>query len=182
MIKGTHEELPLLKDGDRLDTLFFEEEFELLGTKARVLAEFERGRPAVVVAHHGKGKAMIIGSFVGSAYHHFQNPNNGKFLAGLADWLKVVRPVEVTLAENDVLVEARLLESEGRKVLFGFNRGERRATAEFAVAAPDGRFTALNLETKETIPVHFSGGRLRLSKSLEPGEAWVVLFKYGDMN
>src|SRR4030042_5294811 len=38
-IKGAHEELPLLKDGDKLDTLFFEEGFELLGATLRVLAE-----------------------------------------------------------------------------------------------------------------------------------------------
>ena len=174
-IKGQNEELPLLKEGDKLDTLFFEEGFELLGSKARVLAEFESGQPAIVTAPYGKGRALIVGSFVGSAYHHFRNPNNGKFLAGLAEWLKVVRPVEVKTAEADVLVEARLLEAGGRTILFGFNRGEKRATAEFGVAAPDGGSKAIDLETKEPVPVRFGEGRLHLNKSLEPGEAWVVL-------
>jgi beta-galactosidase len=174
-VKGQHEELPLLKDGDKLDTLFFEEGFELLGSKARVLAEFESGQPAIVTAPYGKGRAMIVGSFVGSAYHHFRNPNNGKFLAGLAEWLKVGRPVEVKTAETDVLVEARLLEAEGRTILFGFNRGERRATADFGVAA--GLSKALDLETKASVPVRFGGERLHLTKSLEPGEAWVVLLE-----
>jgi len=176
-VKGVHEELPLLKDGDKLDTLFFEEGFELLGAKARVLAEFDSGQPAIVAAPRGKGRAMIVGSFIGSAYHHFKNPNNGKFLAGLAEWLKVKRPVEVKTAETDVLVEARLLESEGRMILFGFNRGERRVAAEFGVVVPDGHFKAMDLETKETIPVQFREGRLRLARSLEPGEAWVVLLR-----
>jgi hypothetical protein len=176
-INGTHKELPLLKDGDRIDTLFFEEGFELNGAKGRVLAEFESGRPAIVFAEHGKGRAMIVGSFIGSAYHHFQNPNNGKFLAGLADWLGIVRPVEVNTAESDVLVEARLLQGDGRMILFGFNRGERRAAAEFAVAAKDGRFKAQDFEKKEPVPVQFKGGRLHLSKSLEPGEAWVVVLQ-----
>lgn len=174
-IKGTHEELPLLKDGDTLDTLFFEEGFELIGEKARVLAEFGSGQPAIVYAPRGKGRAMIVGSFIGSAYHHFRNPNNGKFLAGLADWLRVGRPVEVTVAESDVLVEARLLEGEGRMILFGFNRGERKAAAEFAMAAPGGSLKAMNLETKEAVPSQYKEGRLHLAKSLEPGEAWVVL-------
>jgi beta-galactosidase len=181
-IKGAHEELPLLRDGDRLDTLFFEEGFELLGEKARVLAEFDSGQPAIVAAQYGKGRAMIVGSFIGSAYHHFRNPNNGKFLAGLADWLQVVRPVEVKVAESDGLVEARRLEADGRMILFAFNRGERKAAAEFAVAAPDGGFKAMDLETKETVPSRFQEGRLHLAKALEPGEAWVVLLKYGDIN
>src|SRR4030042_413450 len=174
-IRGAHAELPLLKDGDTLDTLFFEEGLELLAAKARVLAEFDSGQPAIVYAQQGKGGAMIVGSFIGSAYHHFRNPNNGKFLAGLADWLKVVRPVEVRVAESDVLVEARLLEGDGGMILFGFNRGERKAAAGFGVAVPDGNFRAIDLEAKETIHSQFKAGRFRLTKSLDPGEAWVVL-------
>jgi hypothetical protein len=60
-------------------------------------------------------------------------------------------------------------------ILFGFNRGERKAAAEFAVAVPDSHFKAVNLETEEAVPSAFKDGRLRLTKSLEPGEAWVVL-------
>jgi beta-galactosidase len=176
-IKGTHEVLPWLRDGDKLDTLFFEEGFELIGSKARVLAEFENGRPAIVSARQGEGRAIIVGSFIGSAYHHFRNPNNGKFLAGLAAWLKVTRPVEVSVAEGDVLVEARLLEAENRRVLFSFNRGDRPATAEFAVVLPDRSFQATNLETKETVPSRYQEGRLHLNRSLGPGEAWVVLIE-----
>jgi beta-galactosidase len=174
-IKGAPKELPLLRDGDKVDTLFFEEGFELVGSKGRVLAEFAGGEPAVVVAEHGQGRAMIVGSFIGSAYHHFQNPNNGKFLAGLADWLGIDRPVEVRTADSGVLVEARLLESDGRKILFGFNRGERRTDAVFSLAAADGGLKAQDLETKEMIPAQFREGRWRITRSLDPGQAWVVL-------
>ncbi len=179
-IKGTHEAMPLLRDGDTLGTLFFEEGFELLGGKGRVLAEFENGRPAIVYARQGEGRAIIVGSFIGSAYHHFGNPNNAKFLAGLAAWLKVTPPVGVSVAEDDVFVEARLLEEESRRLLFGFNRGERTATVEFAVALPDRDFQATNLETGETIPSLYKEGRLYLDRALEPGEAWVVLLKPRD--
>ena len=82
VITGASEALPLLKAGDKLDTLFFEEAFDLQGSGARVLAGFEDGRPAIVYAARGRGRAIIVGSFIGSAYHHFQNPNNGKFFAG----------------------------------------------------------------------------------------------------
>jgi beta-galactosidase len=176
-IKGAHEALPLLRDGDRMDTLFFEESFELLGSKARVLGEFENGRPAIIYARQGEGKAIIVGSFIGSAYHHFRNPNNGKFLAGLADWLEVDRPVEVSVPEGDVLIETRLLEEGNRRVLFAFNRGDRTTTAEFAVALPEKSHNAINLETKEKIPSSYSEGRLHLDHSLAPGEVWVVLLE-----
>jgi beta-galactosidase len=176
-IKGTPEALPLLREGDKLDTLFFEEGFELIDDRAQVLAEYENGKPAMVYAPYGKGKAIIVGSFLGSAYHHFKNPNNGKFFAGLAEWLKLTKPVEVAVLEKDVLVEARMLLAENRSILFGFNRGEKKATAEFAVAAPAGGLKARNLETNEEIPVRVTEGRAVLAKTLEPGEAWVVLME-----
>jgi beta-galactosidase len=175
-IKGSPEALPLLQDGDKLDTLFFEEGFELLDSKAQVLAEFDNGRPAIVAAPYGKGKAMIVGSFLGSAYHHFKNPNNGKFFAGLFDWLKLSRPVDVAVLEKDILVDVRMLEAESQRILFVFNRGEKKATAEFAVAVP-GSYKARNLETNEEIPAKQKGDRLSLMKTLDPGEIWVVLLE-----
>ncbi len=174
VIKGTHEALPQLKDGEKLDTLFFEEGFELLDIKAQVLAEFENGKPAIVHAPYGKGKAMIVGSFIGSAYYHFKNPTNGKFFAGLFDWLKLVRPVEVESAETDVHVESRLLEGPNGKILFGFNRGEKTTLAKFAVAAAGKSWKARNLETQSDVPLVQKEGRLYLEKTLEPGEVWVV--------
>jgi beta-galactosidase len=176
-IKGAHEALPFLKSGDKLDTLFFEESFEILDGKAEVLAEFGNSRPAIVFARHGKGKAMIVGSFLGSAFHHFGNPNNGRFFAGLADWLKLTRPVEVSVVDKEVLVEARLLEAENERMLFAFNRGEKITAAEFALDLPENGWKARNLETGEDVSVGTRDGRLRLTKTLEPGEVWVVLLE-----
>lgn len=176
-VKAAHEAIPLLREGDRLDTLFFEESFELLASKAQVLAEFEDGRPAVIFARQGEGQAIIVGSFIGSAYHHFRNPNNGKFLAGLAVWLKVARPVEVSVREGDVLVEARLLEAEERRLLFAFNRGEKAVTAGFAVSLPDSAFQATNLETEDLVLSSYSEGRLRFDLDLKPGEVRIILLQ-----
>lgn len=173
-IKGAHEAIPLLKDGEKLDTLFFEEGFELLGGKAQVLGEFENGKSAIIYAPYGKGKAMIVGSFIGSAYHHFKNPNNGKFFAGLFEWLKLVRPVEVESIEKDVLIEARVLENPKGKILFGFNRGEKKTLAKFSVAAASGSYKARNLETKDDMPLAQKENKVLLEKILEPGEVWVV--------
>jgi beta-galactosidase len=173
-IKGAHEAIPLLKDGEKIDTLFFEEGFELLSNKAQVLAEFENGTPAIVYAPYGKGKAIIVGSFIGSAYHHFKNPNNGKFFAGLFEWLKLSRPVDVESIEKNVLVESRMLEGPNGMILFGFNRGEKKTLAKFSVAAARGNYKAINLETKDDVPLVQKDNRVLLEKTLEPAEVWVV--------
>lgn len=176
-IKASHESLPFLKPGDKLDTLFFEESFELLDNKSQVLAEYENGKPAMVYAPYGKGRAIIVGSFLGSAYHHFKNPNNGKFFAGLGEWLKIAKPVAVTSTGPDVLVEARVLEGEGFKVLFGFNRGEKKTQAKFAVSVKGKEFEVKDLETKNAVTQEYRNEHLLLEKALEPHEVWVVLIK-----
>jgi beta-galactosidase len=176
-IKTADEAFPLLKPGDKLDSLFFEESFEVFGKASRVVAAFADGRPAVVAAPFGKGRAIIVGSFLGSAYHHFRNPNNGKFFAGLADWLKIIAPVRVTAEAPDAMVEGRLLRGDGYDLLFGFNRWEKPVTARFGIRTGAGRVTAVNLETGETVPVVKDGDRAVVEKSLKPSEAWVVHIK-----
>jgi beta-galactosidase len=177
IVKSASEALPLLKPGDKLDTLFFEEGFDLLGGKGRVVAEFEDGRPAAVYAAHGKGKAIIVGSFLGSAYYHFHNPNNGRFFAGLCDWLNLSRPVEVKAAEKDAFVEARLLIGEKRRLLFAFNRSEKRTAVEFSVADGGEDVEASDLETGEKIPSARRAGRLVLTRIMEPAGLWVVVLE-----
>jgi beta-galactosidase len=173
-VKAVHEAVPLLKPGDSLDALFFEESFDVFGKSSQVLAEFSDGRPAIVYAPFGKGRAMIVGSFPGSAYYHFKNPNNGRFFAGLADWLKIGGPVEATAAETGAMVEARLLEGDGYKILFAFNRGEKATAAKFAVAVKGVKVTARELETGREFPCAVDKGRAGLGRTLKPGEVWVV--------
>jgi beta-galactosidase GanA len=176
-ITAADEAFPLLKPGDTLDSLFFEEAFDVFGGSSRVVAKFQDGRPAVVAAPYGKGRAIIAGSFLGSAYHHFRNPNNGKFFAGLADWLGIEPAVEVSGSASDAVVEGRLLQGQGYALLFGFNRGEKPVTAKFGVRAGSGRVTAADLETGAAIEVAKDGARAVVAKSLEPSEAWVVHIK-----
>ena len=173
-IKAADEVLPLLKPGDKLDTLFFEEAFQVFGKKSRVLAEYADGRPAMVTASCGKGRAIIVGSFLGSAYHQFLNPNNAKFFVGVTEWLKISRPVRVASSEPGVMVEARLLESAGGKIVFGFNRGEKTTTARLTLAPPAAKFKVWNLETGQAVPFTGDKNGIVLEKGLEPREVWVV--------
>jgi beta-galactosidase len=177
IVKTSHKTMPFLHTGDELDTLFFEEGFELIDDRSQVLAEFKNGDPAIVYSTYGKGEAVIVGSFIGSAYHHFQNPNNAKFFTGLADWLGISDPVDVVSSEDDVLVEARILAGDSYTILFGFNRGEKRTSARFALSLPDQDWSARDLERDVVIPLAFKENKALLEKELEPQEVWVVLIE-----
>ncbi len=176
-IKAADEAFPLLAPGDKLDSLFFEETFDVFGKESRVVATFADGRPAVVAAPFGKGRAIIAGSFLGSAYHHFKNPNNGKFFAGLAEWLEIRPAVRVTASEPDAVVEGRLLQGDGYAILFGFNRGEKAVTAKFGIVPGAQRISAADLETGLAVPTVKDGDRTVVEKRLEPAEVWVVLLR-----
>jgi hypothetical protein len=169
--------LPLLKPGDKLDTLFFEEAFDVFGKASRVLAHFENGKPAMVAASYGKGKAVIVGSFPGSAYHHFKNPANGKFFAGLADWVGVRAPVEVVSSDPEVLVEGRILEGTGYKILIGFNRGEKKTSVAFSLSAAVKNPVVREIETGQGVPFRRDGDKIVLEKELAPGGVWVVVIE-----
>ena len=177
IVKSSHEAMPLLSEGDKLDTLFFEEGFQLIDERSQVLAEFANGEPAIVHSTFGKGEAIIVGSFIGSAYHHFKNPNNAKFFVGLAQWLGISNPVDVGSSEEGVLVEGRILESDAYRILFGFNRGEKRARSSFSVSLPGQDWRAKDLEKEVEVPLSFRKNRAVLEKDLEPQEVWVVLIE-----
>jgi beta-galactosidase len=174
VIKKAHKSLPFLKKGDTLDALFFEESFDLFGDKSEVLAEFKNGSPAMVYAPFGKGNAIIVGSFIGSAYHHFKNPINAKFFTGLADWLGLAELVKVTPSYEDLFVEARILEGKGYKVLFAFNRGDRKTEAKLVVLSNGENYVAKDLEANTEVPIEYLKDRISVEKTLDPQEVWVV--------
>jgi len=176
-IAKDHPVLPGLATGARLDTVFFEESFDVFGPASEVLAVTESGRPAMVYAPHGKGAAIIVGSFVGAAYHHFGNPNNARLLTGLAQWLAVAKPVEVMSSEPEVMVEARVLEGDGYRLLFGFNRGQKATSAQFALPANEPSTSVRNLETGQTVAPEVEDGRLIVQQALEPQQVVVLLVR-----
>lgn len=173
-ITARHESLPLLVPGEELEGEMFEEAFEPMGGK--VLAEFSGGGAAIVAAQHGRGRTVLIGSFVGMAYEKRRNGNSGKLLRGFAEWAGVAPPVSVAGGDGS-FVEARLLVGDKHRILFGFNHSGQVADARFALRLPEQRYSALDLVAEKEAPAKYSGGALFLSKRLEPREVWVVLIR-----
>ena len=174
-ISQSHPALPWLKPGDTLDTVFFEETFEVTDNKARVLATSPEGQPMLVLAPYGKGQAIIAGSFLGSAYHHFRNPNNGKFLVGLAEWLGLRPELEIESRPEKAIIECRSLKGPDYRLLFVFNREEEKAAAALTTSWPWPGVELKNLETGEKIPFKQDQNRLSFNLELEPQGVVVLL-------
>lgn len=176
-IAAADEALPLLKPGDALDAVFFEEALDVFGPRSRVLATFADGKPAMVASSFGRGKAVLVGSFPGSAYHHFKNPANGKFFAGLADWAGVRKPVEVSIPDPDALVEGRILEGADFRILIAFNRGERKTKASFALPGFPKDPAVRDLESGKAEAFRRDGETVVVEKEMAPGGVWTVVFE-----
>ncbi|MDY0231722.1 MAG: hypothetical protein RBR88_04490, partial [Candidatus Saccharicenans sp.] len=177
IIREAHPSLPRLKTGEVLDTIFFEEFFEITDKKAQVLAESQDGRPMLVLSPYGKGQALIAGSFLGAAYHHFGNQNNGKFLTGLADWLGIRSQAEVKTTSKDSMVENRWLLSQDYQLLFVFNRKEEIARAGISFDLPWTGVEIRNLETEEKVPYTINKNKASFQIELGPSQVKVFLLR-----
>jgi beta-galactosidase len=126
------EGLPGLRPGEVLPGRWYEESLEPFAPGARVVARFASGAPAAVESAYGKGKALVLGSYVSAGYVSRPEETGRRFFDGLLDWAGVRRPIAVS---GDP-VEVRLLESGREHLAFVFNHGAAPATATVTLRVP----------------------------------------------
>jgi beta-galactosidase len=156
--------------GDTLRGRWYEETLETIGPSAQVVAQFENGAPAAVVSGHGRGKTMLLGSYVSAAYQSTPSPEAERFFDGLLDWAGVSRPVEVTGAP----LEVRHLEAGADVLVFVFNHGAARAESRVAIRLSGGTFQARDIVSGATLALTQEGGRAHLDVALEPNQVLVA--------
>lgn len=159
-----------LQPGDRLPGRLYEETLEPLAPEARVVAQFSGGAPAAVMSSFGRGKTLMLGSYLGAAYESQREPALQRFFAALLDWAGIERPVEVTGGEAEV----RLLESGTETLLFAFNHREQAVSPEIAVRVRAGSYAAMDLATGKSVTAERAGARLKMGMRLAPGEVRVI--------
>ncbi len=172
-LQWTATEIPGLKPGDRLPGRIYEETLEPQGGQARVVARFAGGAPAAVVSTFGKGKTLVLGSYLGVAHERDRDPATQRLFTGLLAWAQVKSPVAASPAD----VEARLLESGPDRLLFVFNHGANPVRAEVSVELAAGRYSARDLEADAEVPVRREGTAVRVTRDLEAGEVRVLWIK-----
>ncbi|NIV98122.1 hypothetical protein GWN26_02790, partial [Candidatus Saccharibacteria bacterium] len=85
------ENLPYLHKGSVVKGSLVRESFFIEG--ARVLACHSNGQPAVTCAEYGKGKAILIGSYIGLPFHRQKCNQNANLIAGLVEYaMPISRP------------------------------------------------------------------------------------------
>src|SRR5690606_18163107 len=162
--------IPGVQDGDLLPTRWFKETLEPLSPNARIVAHFEDGAAAAVMSTHGKGRTLMLGSYVSSAYQTNPTPEAARFFRGLLEWAGVTLPIAV---EGSPL-EARHTESGDDAVLFLFNHGAEPAQSTVSLRRPAGEYVAGDLTTGDAVPLTRTADGVSLPVRLPPAGVQVV--------
>jgi hypothetical protein len=154
--------------GEQLPARWYEETLEPLSSDARVVARFANDAPAAVASSYGRGKTLLLGSYLSAAYETTPSRETERFYAGLLKWAGVTLPV------TGGSVEVRTLESGADRLVFVFNHEKAATDASVALRMPAGNYEATDLVEERAIAPVRNGESLELKKRIEGGEVWVV--------
>ena len=166
----TGADLPGFHPDQELPGRWYEETLAPLGPQARVVAGFPGGAAAAVISAYGKGKTLMLGSYVGGAYEKVRAPAAERFYASLLAWAGVAAPVTV----EPPGAEVRWLESGRDRLVFVFNHGSQETAASVEMPAIASAYDAADLISGKPVDVVVDAGRLRMHNRIGPRDVWVV--------
>ena len=120
---------------------WYKETLETTTANATVVAEFEDGSPAAVMSSFGKGRTLMLGSYVSASAQSTPTPEAERFFRSVLQWAGVQFPVTVGGAP----LEVRYTESGNETLVFVFNHGNARARGDVMLTRPPGHHTAVDL-------------------------------------
>jgi beta-galactosidase len=154
-------ELPYLSQNSLIRGLLVKETLAPQG--ARVLARFDTGEPAITAAEYGKGKAILIGSYIGLAYQRRKFPENAALIAGLvAMAAEIHRPVVCGRARVDLLHT-----QSGRSMMIVQNLQQQQVSVSIELPCRTGE-RLIEQFTGEVLNAKLLQDRTILQVALEP--------------
>lgn len=151
----------------------FEEDLDPL-PGARVLARFASGAPAIVSNSFGKGRAVLIGSFVAAAYQRQPDtaPPEVRRISDMFLRLASDSGVE-RIGVGAKEVEVRRLIGDGYQFVFVFNHSKVEALAAIPFR-PVGPGPVRDVATGQAVTADPEMRYMVVKKKLSAGETWVL--------
>ncbi|HLM98571.1 MAG TPA: beta-galactosidase [Bryobacteraceae bacterium] len=169
-VKWTSSEIPGFAAGESLQARWYEETLEPLGPGAHVAATFPGGAAAAVISTYGKGKTLMLGSYVGAAYETHREPAAAQFYAALLAWAGVRLPVTVVGGTAEV----RYLQSGADTLVFVFNHGKQSIEPSVSLSVRAGKYRGTDIVTGKTVEISEDAGRVAFHGQIAPEDVWVV--------
>jgi beta-galactosidase len=169
-IRWSSADLPGVPAGTVLPARWYKETLEPGSPNARVVAQFEDGGAAAVMSTYGKGKTLMLGSYVSASAQSTPTPESERFFAGLLEWAGVSLPVRVSGSQ----LEARHLESGNDALLFVFNHGKEAARSEVWLQRPRANYRALDVVSGRAARLTTAGDGVSIALELAPAAVRVL--------
>ena len=163
-VRWTSDVLPGFAKGTVLPARWYKETLEPASPSAKVVAQFEDGAAAAVMSAFGKGKALMLGSYVSASAQSTPTPESQRFFAALLDWAGVSLPVRVTGSP----IEVRHTEVGRDAVLFVFNHTKTGATSDVSLARPAGVYTVTDLVAGAAVTSSRTGDAVTMRLEMPP--------------
>jgi beta-galactosidase len=163
-------ELSGVNKGDQLPARWYKETLEPTSPTARIVGRFENGSAAAVMSTYGKGRTLMLGSYVSAAYQSTPTPAVERFYAALLEWAGVTLPVTV----EGHSVEVRYLETGADAVLVIFNHGTQPATANVFLRRPAGEYAARDLINAQPLVVTRTGDSVTVKVAVSSSDVRVL--------
>jgi beta-galactosidase len=163
--------LPGFDAGEPLAGRWYKEVLEPIAPAARVIARYDDGTAAAVMGSYGRGRTLMLGSYVSAAHQSSPSVAGERFYAALLAWAGVSRPIEATGAP----LEVRYLDSRSGALLFLFNHSAQAARSEVVFRHLAGeRVAATDLESGAPVRTRPVAGGRALTAEVDPGGIRVV--------
>ena len=169
-IKWSSTDLPGFSAGDTLPARWYKEVLEPLSPSARVVAQFADGAAAAVMSTYGRGRTLMLGSYVSASAQSTPTPEAERFFAGLVEWAGVKVPVRVIGAS----IEARYLDAGNDTLLFLFNHAKQEARSSVWLRRAPGADTAIDLVDRRRVTLTRASDGVTLEVVLPPSAVQVV--------
>lgn len=143
---------------------------------AQVLGRFSDGEAAAVQNTAGKGKAVLLGSFLTLSYQRAHEDSAKRLLLSLAQAAGATPEVEV-FGPGTQEVEVRRLLDDDLQTVFVFNHSTEPANVTLTLRLPLAPRQAGDLMEDRPVTFQAKDGKILFQKLLEAGEIWVFELK-----
>ena len=169
-IRWSSADLPGFSPGTVLPARWYKETLEPLSPNARVVAQFDDGSAAAVMSTYGKGRTLMLGSYVSASAQSTPTAESERFFSGLLEWAGVSLPIRVSGSP----LEVRHLESGRDALLFVFNHSRDVARSEVWLQREPGNYKAMDQVTGRDVPVGNVKDGVSVSVALTPAGVQVL--------
>ena len=149
--------VPGIADGVVLPGRWYKEVLEPISNQAHTVGRFDDGAAGAVMSSYGRGKTLMLGSYVSAAAQSTPTSDAERFFDWLLQWAGVSYPVLVT---GSASVEVRLLESGSDIIAFVFNHTGSRAKSQVGLRLRSDMSRAVDIVTGAVVRTARKGDHL----------------------